>query len=95
MSQSTSERLAQVLHAAGLRNLAAKARAGYYDDFRSPLATPIVQLVKDLKAAGRDDIAQRAMNGEFDATQEEAEAWRKSSEGEETIRKFTSGFHRE
>ena len=76
MSQEpTSERLARALEGAGLYEMAKKARTGYYDDFRSPLATPIVQLVQDLRAHGKHDLARRAMNGEFDATREEAEAW--------------------
>lgn len=74
MSVSTAEKLAQVLHAAGLFEMEKKARGGYYDDFRSPLATPIVQLVNDLRAAGQHDLAHRAMNGEWDGTKEEAEA---------------------
>lgn len=77
MKLSTSERLAQVLHAAGLLEMESKARAGYYDDYRSPLATPIVQLVKDLSAVNRRDLAERAMNGEWDGTREEGEAWMK------------------
>jgi hypothetical protein len=71
----TSERLAQVLHAEGLFEMERKARAGYYDDYHSELATPIIQLVMDLTAAGRNDLADRARNGEFDGTKEEAEAW--------------------
>jgi len=71
----TSERLAQVLHSEGLFEMEKKARSGYYDDFKSPLATPIVQLVIDLEAAGKRELANRARNGEFDATKQEAEAW--------------------
>ena len=77
MKLPTSERLAQVLHAAGLLEMESKARAGYYDDFVSPLATPIMQLVKDLSAVNRKDLAERAMNGEWDGSKEEAEAWMK------------------
>jgi hypothetical protein len=71
----TSERLAQMLHANGLFEMEDKARLGYYDDFRSLLATPIIQLVGDLQAKGRHDLAQRVMNGEFDSTKEEAQEW--------------------
>jgi hypothetical protein len=52
-----------------------KARDGYYDDYDSPLSMPIHQLVNDLNARGALDLAQRAMNGAFDATKEEAEEW--------------------
>jgi len=55
--------------------MAAKARTGYYDDFESPLATPITQLVTDLRKAGQEKLAQRAINGDFDGTKEEGEAW--------------------
>jgi len=72
---STSDRLAEVLAAEGLHEMAAKARTGYYDDFKSELATPIVQLVRDLQATGKAELANRVMNGEFDSTKEEAEEW--------------------
>jgi hypothetical protein len=72
---STKERLAQVLHAEGLFEMERSARAGRFDDFESESATPIVDLVTHLRAAGRNDLAARAMVGEFDSTKEEAEAW--------------------
>lgn len=62
----------------------AKARTGYYDDFKSPIATPMVQLVHDLQAAGKPDLAKRAMNGEFDGTKAEAEEWY-AKEGKDLI----------
>jgi len=61
-----SEKLAQALHAEGLFDMEAKARDGYYGDFTSPLATPIMQLVQDLRAKGALKLADRAMDGEFD-----------------------------
>ena len=77
MAISTKERLAQELHGAGLLEMEKKARAGHYDDYESPLVTPCIQLVADLTAAGRRDLAERAMDGEWDGTREEAEAWMK------------------
>lgn len=53
------------------------ALIGHYDDFESELATPIMELVKDCKNNGLDEIAQRAMLGEFDATKEESDEWMK------------------
>jgi len=91
MSESTAERLYRILVARGLREMAAKAKTGYYDDFRSPLATPIVQLVVDLTRAGHLDLAERAKEGEFDATKEEADAWAKSPEGQILMQKLKSG----
>lgn len=78
MKLSTSDRLARVLEEHGLLDMAAKARTGYYDDYRSPLATPIVQLVLDLTAVKQEDLASRAMAGEWDGTREEAEQWMRS-----------------
>lgn len=71
----TSEKLAQELHAVGLFEMEAKAREGYYDDFRSPLDTPIIQLVNDLRAKGANSLADRAMSGAFDASKAEATEW--------------------
>ena len=71
----TSERLAKVLDHEGLLDLATKARNGWYDDFRSPLATPIAQLVCDLLSVARNDLAARAIGWEWDSTKEEAEEW--------------------
>ena len=76
----TKEKLAQVLRSEGLFDLEKKAREGYYDDFESPLATPIVQLVHDLRERDREDLAVRAINGEWDGTLEEAEEWYKKEE---------------
>ena len=71
----TKERLAQVLHGAGLLDLEAAARAGRYDDFESESATPIVDLVMELERRGQNKLADRARAGEFDSTKEEAERW--------------------
>jgi hypothetical protein len=71
----TKERLAQVLHAAGLFDMEKAARAGRYDDYEGTTATPIVDLVNDLKALGQHDLAARAMKGEWDGTKEEGEEW--------------------
>lgn len=61
-----NERLAQALHALGDFDMEKKAREGYYGDFTSPLATPIMTLVQDLDAKGYSALAQRAREGEFD-----------------------------
>jgi len=51
------------------------AEQGYYSDYESPLDTPCIQLVNDLRGLGLEALARRAMNGEFDATKEESDAW--------------------
>lgn len=68
-----------------LEDMARKAEAGHYDDFESELEAPCVTLVRDLRAAGAEDLAKRAMNGEWDGTKEEAEAWARSKDGQETL----------
>lgn len=72
----TTERLAKALEEAGApKEMIDRARAGYYDDFKSELALPCVQLVNDLRAAGLHDLERRAMDGEFDGSAEESAAW--------------------
>jgi hypothetical protein len=76
MTEPTTEKLAKAMEAAGApEELIKAARAGVYDDYKSCLTFPCVQLVEDLRAAGLEDLAQRAINDEFGGTPEEAEAW--------------------
>lgn len=51
------------------------ARNGFYDDFESPTATPILRLIQDCLENGINEIAERAKNGEYDATKEESDRW--------------------
>lgn len=81
----TTERLAKDLEACRkavhrdnhpfLDTMILSARAGYYDDFKTPLDFPLRQLVADAQKIGLTDIAQWAIDGRYDATQEEAKAW--------------------
>lgn len=78
----TKERLAQAIEKrAGdqpgqfVRQMIQRARAGYYDDFESELAAPMMKLVEDCRAMGFTDLAQRVIDGEFDGTREEGDAW--------------------
>lgn len=43
-----------------------RAREGAYHDFESTQATPKVNLVRDLKAFGFNDLVTRVMQGDFD-----------------------------
>jgi hypothetical protein len=92
---TTREKLAQAIREVATEprheRLANRAEEGYYDDFLSPLATPIVQLVRDAMQMGLHGIAERAKAGEFDSTLEEAEAWRRSPEGQEVFRELMEG----
>ena len=58
-----------------LVDMISDAETGFYDDYESPLATPIHQLVEDLLAVGATQLVNRTKAGEFDATKEEADAW--------------------
>lgn len=60
----TTERLAQALEEAkdpALRKMVELARKGHYDDFKSSLAFPLVQLAADLRAAGHPELVQRVI----------------------------------
>lgn len=58
-----------------LKEMIQKAKDGYYSDYDSPIATPCIQLVKDLAELGLTELANRAKGGEFGATQEEVDQW--------------------
>jgi len=87
----TTEKLAQALEELGdtsLRPLIWRARRGYYHDYLSPLATPAIQLVADLRAAGHPGFAERVKAGEFDASSAESDAWARSPDGQDTFSEF-------
>lgn len=91
----TTEILAGELEKAGLPEMAAKAREGYYHDYLSPLDTPCLQLASDLKKAGTPAalvLRQRAMNGDFDASKAESDEWAGSPEGQATFRRLRGHF---
>jgi hypothetical protein len=100
MTEPTTEKLARALEAipAIPREMVRNARDGMYDDFKSPLTFPEITLVAELrKVAGNTSLprsarqeiskmAQRVIDGEFDATPEESAAWAASPDGQETFR---------
>lgn len=102
MAEHTTVKLANALRAiSGVpRDMLTRAIDGYYHDYLSPLATPEIQLVADLRelaaapATPRDsrpllrEVAQRVIDGEFDASKEESDAWAKSPDGQETFRQL-------
>ena len=58
----------------------------------SPLPFPDLQLAQDLALANSreaDALRDRHLNGEFDASVEESEAWFNSEEGQNTIKSLT------
>ena len=49
------------------KRIIADLRGLEYDDFANEkYATPKMQMIADFRALGRNDIAQRVMNGDFD-----------------------------
>ena len=90
----TKDFLAQELEKAGLADMAAKARDGYYHDFLSPLGDPAIQLAADLAAAGTPEaraLRARHLDGEFDASLEESDEWAASPEGQAAFNELTKG----
>ena len=98
----TTVRLAEALQAVpGVpRQMVQRAIDGYYHDYLSPLTFPEIQLVADLRelaslpatpANSRPllrGLAQRVVDGEFDASKEESDEWARSPEGQETFRQL-------
>ncbi len=58
---------------------------GHYDDYESDIATPILQLMVDCERVGLKDIANKARNGDYDCTKEEADRWMNGKEGQSTL----------
>lgn len=57
----------------------ARALAGLYHDFDSPLETPKMELVEELRQAGYPDLVQKVKDGDYDdepPTVEQMEALR-------------------
>jgi hypothetical protein len=81
----SSLKLAEALRAAGLVSLADRAALDEFHDFRSPHDMPTTMLVELLEAAGHRGLAARVENGEFDATEAEAEEWAESPEGKAAL----------
>lgn len=87
----TKDILAAELRKAGLNEMADKAATGHYHDFLSPLNFPDLQLAVDLATAGTPAalaLRARHLNGEFDATTEESEAWAASADGQDAMAKL-------
>lgn len=68
-----------------------RARRNKYHDFLGDDALNIQMLVAHARRLGYEDIAQQAIEGKYDATREEAEAWRNSADGQETFAALTRG----
>ncbi len=79
MTRPTTQKLADALMGAGAPMWMVRlAQSGYYDDFKSPLPAPQLQLRKDAIRLNLKTIIEAQDKGEFDATKEEADAWMQS-----------------
>lgn len=90
----TKDILAGELRKIGLLDMSVKAASGYYHDFLSPLATPCLQLAADLAAIGTPEamaLRDRHIDGEFDATKEEGDAWANGPEGRAALAELMRG----
>ncbi|WP_439372900.1 hypothetical protein [Bradyrhizobium sp. DASA03120] len=102
MTEHTKDKLAAVLREVGLHEMAERAATGYYHDFLSPLALPEMELEKDLRVAvgvalsfndqkraqAIEAVRKRHLNGDFDASPEESDAWADSEEGQDAFRRL-------
>lgn len=85
----TTERLAAALELAGApAGMVARARAGVYDEYRSELPFPLIQLVTECRKHGLDTVADQVGDGVFDATVAEADAWARSADGQRVFAKL-------
>jgi hypothetical protein len=83
MTEPTTEKLAKALEEVNAPVwMIEKARQGYYDDYKSPLAFPEMQLHQDAHVAGLESIKASVEAGEFDSTKEESDEWARSPEGQ-------------
>lgn len=89
MTEPTTVKLARALKEAGAQEkLIRQAIDGYYDDFKSPLAMPLMALVNECQGLGFLDVARRVMEGEFDSTREESDAWMRSPDGQAALKEL-------
>ena len=88
----TTEKLAQALSLAGAPAwIIKRAGEGYYDDYKGHSAQNIHELVDDCLKIGTEQmraLATRAMGGEFDGQDWEAEEWARGPEGREVFKEF-------
>lgn len=69
----------------GIDKIIDRAKKNYYHDYKSSLTAPQVQLYEDLMQIGAVEIANKVMQGEFDATRIESDEWMQS-EGKDLLK---------
>lgn len=93
MGDRSTEKLVVALREDGAPpGLVFRAAGGAFHDFASESATPIIDLVRECERLGLRTIAERARNGDFDATREEAERWMNGPDGQGTLRKLRTSL---
>jgi hypothetical protein len=80
-STQASRALVADLEAAGLTELAARARRLDFDDLRSRAPFPLMDLVTHLTAAGALELIERVKAGAYDATAEDSAAYYSTARG--------------
>ncbi|SRR6266567_5188615 len=102
MSEHTTAKLARALREIpGVpAEMIRRAIDGYYHDYLSPLTFPETQLIADLRELADLPVTPRnsrpllralaldVIDGKYDASKEESDAWAASPEGQETFRQL-------
>jgi hypothetical protein len=91
----TKDILATALRDAGLPLMASKAAEGYYHDYLSPLIMPERKLCDELTIVGTSAalaLCERVKQGEYDASEEEEEAWALSPDGQAAMQALAARF---
>lgn len=84
--EPTAAYLARVLADEGApAHMVSLAADGHYDDFRSPLPMPELQLLADARANNLERVAVLVVAGAFDSTKAESAAWAASPDGRATF----------
>lgn len=103
MTAATSQKLADVLRAAGFETLALRAEQDEFHDFLSPHDLPTMTLDHELigiiqnpayetpQRRAAHYIRERLHEGEFDASKEESDDWADSPEGKDAFRRLAKG----
>lgn len=88
VNETTQKLVAALREAGASKAMILRAEAAQYDDYLSDSATPITDLYVAARAEGLTQIVERAVNGDFDATEEESNAWAASEDGQATFREL-------
>jgi|SRR5262245_54045446 len=102
MTEVTSQKLADALRSAGFEDIAVRAEADEFHDYKSPHALPnmtLESILRGIMHGAKDEKTQmaahnlrlRLIDGEFDASKEEGEAWAASPEGQAAFRALHEG----